>query len=587
MMLCAATRASAQRGRDDASEFTRQGLLIVNFTPSGGADLKLGRTAADVVRSRLDKMVNKREVYLVDADQMRYELTRDGFNPDTTFPRPVIHLIGRYLRADEYVQGHVSDEKTGSRLSGELVLLRDSLLRQPLPDAAAPTLDSAATLFAKAIVAARAQLIPERRCENALHMMRTERAIEAARAGIASYPRSTIARSCLLLALRQAGAPAAEIIPVARQVLTIDSMSAYALEAAAVAYDSLKQRDDAAAMWLRLARTDSANVELALRVSYALFVGGNAERAEPLIMHEAAMYPNDLRILRQVWIITFANKSWTHAAAAGEKLLASDSVAQRDSAFYLHLATAYYSAGQPYHAIETLARGVITFPTDARLYSLYAQYIQAEADTVIPRGLALFPRSAELLALHAKRLRARDDTAASLDAMKRAVALDSTIAHAVLTVAQLEFELGRPDSALAALHRALASGEDSALVAQFALAKGNTLYQTASGTKTSGDFTLALRFLAFADTVHSSPQSKFLVGAAALGVAQSALIEATKLTDKPQSCRLAQLGADMVPLARTALQAGQEAFGEEAARSLEYLAQLDPYVGRETSAFCQ
>src|SRR6185503_11541002 len=140
--------------------------------------------------------------------------------------------------------------------------------------------------------------------------------------------------------------------------------------------------------------------------------------------------------------------------------------------------------------------------------------------------------------------------------------VDSTMAQGQLTVAQLEIELGRPDSALSALHRALAGGEDSSLVAQFALAKGNTLYRAANGTKTSTDFMLALRFLTFADTVRSTEQSRFLSGATALGVAQAALLESSKASDKLEGCRLAKLGSDMIPVAKTGLEAGMTTFAD-------------------------
>ena len=241
---------------------------------------------------------------------------------------------------------------------------------------------------------------------------------------------------------------------------------------------------------------------------------------------------------------------------------------------------------KPFKAIETLAHGVATFPKDVRLYSLYTQYLRADADTVIPRGLALFPQSAELAAINAKDLRAKGKLAESLDATKRAVELDSTMAQGRLTVAQLEIELGRPDSALVALHRAVSGGEDSALVAQFALSKGNAFYRAANGTKMSADFGLALRFLMFADSVRSTQQSKFLIGATAFGIAQSALTEATKLKDKVESCRLAKLGAEMMPVARSGLKAGEEMFAEAAKQSLEYLDQLDPYVEQELTAYC-
>jgi hypothetical protein len=267
-------------------------------------------------------------------------------------------------------------------------------------------------------------------------------------------------------------------------------------------------------------------------------------------------------------------------------MLARDSIARYDSTFFLRLGTAYHAVNKTFHAIETLAHGVAAFPKDVRIYSLYTQYIKAEADTVVPRGLALFPQSADRLAINAKELRAKGKIAESLDATKRAIALDSTMAQGQLVVAQLELELGRPDSALSSMRRAVAGGEDSTLVAQFALSKGNALYRAASGTKTSDDFGLAYRFLTFADTIHSSMQAKFLAGAAALGVAQAALTEATKLKEKTDACRLARLGADMIPAARSGLIAGQESFGDMAKQSLDFLDQLDPYATDQLKTFC-
>ena len=120
---------------------------------------------------------------------------------------------------------------------------------------------------------------------------------------------------------------------------------------------------------------------------------------------------------------------------------------------------------KPFKAIEILARGVATFPKDARLYSHYTQYIKAEADTVVPRGLALFPKNADLLALNAKELRARGQIEESLTPRKsRRDRLGDGAGPTHGRAARVE--LGRPDSAIAALHRALARGEDSALVAR-------------------------------------------------------------------------------------------------------------------------
>jgi tetratricopeptide (TPR) repeat protein len=558
----------------------------MNFTPGSGADLRLGRRAADAVRDRVDKLVNKREVEVIEGDNIRTQLERAGYSTDTTFSVGEARAIGRYLRADEFLVARVASTPSGTRLSGHLVLLRDEHLIQPLPDVSAPKLDSAAQLFAKSIAAARGQLIPERRCENALRDGSALRAIAAAREGVAAYPQSTIARTCLVWALRQSKSVANELLTVSREILAQDSSNVHAIEGAAVALDSLRRRDEAATMWLRLAATDTANVELQLKIAYALADGGNSKRAEPFILALTEKHPDDIRLTQQKWRIAYDNKSWANAIAAAEVMVDRDEMARADSTFFFRLAIAYHNSAKPYKAIETLAHAVNAFSKDVRLYSLYTQYIKAESDSVLPRGLALFPQSADLLALNAKELRARGKIAESLDATKRAVELDSTMAQGRLQVAQLEIELGRPDSALVAIHRAVSGGEDSTAVAAFALSKGNAFYRAANSTKSSVDFGLALRFIAFADSVRSTQQSKFLVGATAFGIAQAALTEATKIKDKAESCRLAKLGAEMVPMARAGLHAGEEMFAEAAKQSLEYLDQLDPYVSQELTAYC-
>jgi tetratricopeptide (TPR) repeat protein len=591
MLVLAGFSAGAQRAKKETpqQEFTRQGLLILNFFPRAGADMKLGRKAADAVRSRVWHLIDRKEVDVIDADDVAYRMERAGFNPETTFELRDIRSMGKYFRADEFVLASVTNGPSGPRLSGSLMLMRDDRLRQPLPDAAAPKLDSAAQIFARSVTAARAQLGPERRCENALREGSGLRAVEAARAGIAAFPRGAIVRTCLVWALRQNGAPAAEVLAEADTLLAIDSINPHALEAAAVSLDSLRRRDRAATYWLRLAATDTSDLDLAARVGYALLDGGNAARAEPYLVALSNAHPDDIRFVLEKWRAAFENKHWPLAIAAGETLLAQDSVSRRDSLFFYRLGFAYHSANDPIKSIETLAHGVSVFPKDARLYWLYTQYIKAEADTVLPRGLALFPQNADLLSLNATELRARGKVAEALAAAKQAVALDSGLARGQghLRIAQFEIELGQPDSALVALHAGLASGEDSSMVAMFAAAKGNTLYQAAaSGTKATADFATALRMLAFSDSVQTSGQSRFLVGAAALAVAQTALQQTMKLTDKVESCRLVRMATDVLPIARSGLHSDDSTFAQMAKPYLENLDPMDTYAQQQMKVVC-
>lgn len=459
-------------------------------------------------------------------------------------------------------------------------------MSEPLATVSGEALGPVADQFGRELAAARSELAPQRRCENALRDAQSERALQFAREAVAAYPAGVLAHVCLAWALRATGAPASDVLSAAREVLAGDSLNPHGLESAAIALDSLRRRDESATYWLRLAETDTADLELTERVVLSMMFGGSSRRAEPLIVRAANDHPDSLRLRRLEWRVTFENRHWPAAIKSGEALLAADSMMARDSVFTLRLASAYRANGDTYKAIALAAKGVVAFPGDVKLYTLYTQFVKSEADTVVPRGLALFPRSAELLAMDAKDLRARGQLAEALAASRQALAVDSTIDRGELMIAQGEIELGRPDSALAALRRAMARGEDTALIAQFALGRGNALLRAANGTKSRDDFQLAMRFLALADTLRRTPQSAFLLGVAAYSITQSALSDAPKMTEKTQSCELSHLGAQTLPVARAGLEAGQEVSPEAAKQFLDYLGQLEPYVQRQLDAFC-
>jgi tetratricopeptide (TPR) repeat protein len=583
-LTAVASPAGAQRR--PPQEFTRQGLLITNFTTASGVDLKSGRRAGDALRDQIQKLVDKRAMLVIDDYDIREKMFRAGFNPDSTYTESMVWAIGKNLRADEYVEGFISRDPTGVRLQATVVLMRDKRMRQPLPATTGATIDEAAVALSKYLNASLVQSVYVRRCENSLRELKGANGIAHAREAIAQYPQAVLARICLAWALRQTQATPAAVLEVAQEILAIDPRSYHALESAAVSLDSLRRRDAAADMWLRLAATDTTDIELAFQVINSLMLGGSPKRAEPFVLKLADGDRENLRMQQQKWRVTFETRNWPKALEAGEFMAKRDTVARGDSTFWLRLATVYRNSNKPFKAIETLAYAVDAFPADPRLYSLYTQYVKTESDTVLPRGLGLFPKSAELQALNAKELRTRGKLAEAVVASRKAIELDSTMSQGEMMVAQLEIELGRPDSALAALRRGLSRGDDSTAVAQFALSKGNALYRTANGTHLSSDFGLALRFLSFADSLRPSVQSSFLKGATALGLAQAALTEAPKLTDKLESCRLARLGGDMLPVARSGLQAGQQAYGDAATQSLGYVTQLEPYVGPQVTAFC-
>lgn len=573
----AAGQASPQPTHE---EFVRQGLLIPGFTVAEGVDRRAAGKAGGAARSAAQDRANPRSVDVIGGGPIDRARIRAGHTDADRWVEPDIRMLAQHLRADEYVVGLVEDDgRRGgpARVSGTLVLMRDQRMRQPLPAVTGRSLEDAARAFGEQVIAARAQMTPLRRCENALRDGKPELAVRAAREGVAAYPQAILARTCLIWALRAVNAPATEMLVAGREILAIDSLNAHGLSWTATALDSLGRNRESAPLWLRLSSTNPTDPELTERVLFALSLGGSLEEAEALAVRAEADNPSHRPFTWHKWRTAYDRQSWTHAREAGEVLLASDSVATGDPLFFRRLANVYRALGMPYKAVEIAARGVSRFPNDARIQALYAQYVLAEADTVLARGLAQFPQHGELHALQSQRLRGHGDLAGAAAAMRRAIAADSTIPDAALLLAQAELDLGRPDSALAALRAALVTGGDSARIAQFAVARGNAFYRAAQATRSASDHALSLRFIALADSLRQTPQTRLLLGMAALGAAQAAFTEAASNPDRARSCELAQYGTGMLPIARASLPAGRAASAEAVEQGLDYLRQLEPY----------
>ena len=561
-------------------EFTQQGLLV---SPFKSGDRKLGNKVADEIRGRMEKTAGKRELEVVDEKSMTTALFNAGFPGDMVPDLSQVRALSRYLRADEYLMGSVDKASGGYRVTAKLILARDVRMQQPLPDVVDPNVERAAARMASAVAEARRQLTPQRRCENAIREGRAAQAIEAAREGVRLYPRSTLARRCLLAGQLAVGTAADTVLGVVADMLRIDPESFYALEGAAQAYDVLKQKDRAAEMWLRLQQSDTNDIALAERVVSALLYNGNSVKAEPLATKLSNAMPDHLGLMRLRWQILFTNKSWKEASRIGNILLATDSLSRSDSTFYVRLANALKSSGDGVRAVEIAARGLQQYPKDPRLFSTYVQFVRSEATEGLTRGLAAFPQNAEFKIMQSQDLKTRGKAEESVDAMREALALDSTIQHGHLNLARAQADLGQNDSAFATLKRALSVGEDSTLIAQFALARGNQLYRAANSTKMRPDFLLAMRFLTLADSVRNSPQAKLLVGASAFSVAQSAATEASKTKD----CELSRLGFDMINVAQPNLAAGADIAAEAVKTYQDYLVQLQPISAKQVEVFCK
>ena len=562
-----------------AQEFVRQRLLVHNFEANAGS---LGRRAADEVNSVIGHGRGA-GLELASRSDMLRKLEDAGFNPDSVLLPGEIRSLAREYRTDEYVIGRAArGSGRNVRLSGYLVLTRDSTLRQPIPVVERPDLDAAAEVFGAEVLRARAQLVPERRCENALRADQAATAAAAAQEGIRAYPRAAIARVCLLRAFEQLAQKPDSVLHVALALLDIDSASVKGWEAAASAYDQLGRSDSAGRAWSKAAALQRHDASAIGRIVMALMSDGNDSLAKPFIIEAVEDHPDDKHLAGLHWRVLLATADWENAAKVGEALRRLDDSYETQAEYFLRMATTYRNLGQPFRALAEAAEGVSLHPADADLYLFYTQLVTTEGDSALARGLERFPDNGKLLALDAQLRRRRGDLQGALAATRRAIAHDSTLARGNLQLAQAFLDVGQPDSALAVLPQRLRSAADSSLTAQFALARGNALYQSANASHKRADFELALRYVQLSDHLSPSANAGFLIGSAAFGVAQLASTEAAA----GRSCELATSAENNLVLAETQLARFGGVAPDAAKQFLDYAAQMRPYVMQQLQVFC-
>lgn len=559
-------------------KFTTQVMVVPAFR---GSDRGIGSKAADIIRGRVAGAFPRSELKVVSGGEVADWLRLSGFDENLVLSEGELREIAKKFRADERITGTVSRRGDKVHVDAALTLIRDLRMSQPLA-ADGHTVNEAAEAVAREAITARTQLGALRQCENFVRAGKAAEAATAAAVGIAAYPPGVPSRMCLLSALTRLDAKPDSIITVARAILSVAPANPIALEDLAQAYDATAKQDAAAPLWIRLLATDSTDENLIERVVNALSREGNAKLAAPIIDRGTDEHPDNLPLLKLRWLVHLAANDWKGAIAAGEQLVSRDPATQTDPDFYVRLAMAYRADSQPAHALSIAALGVSKFKADAPIHILYLQLLKAETDSALPRTLTEFPENAEIHAFAAQALKGTGNAAAALEETKRALAANPRLPHGYLQLAQLELDAGQSDSAYAAIELAAKFGEDRKAVAQFALARGNALYKTATASQKRGDFQRAIKFLSLAEATVPSTEGKFLLGASALSLGQSAA------TDAPQSknCELSKLADSSLTEAEIHLIGGGAAAPDVAKTYLDYVAKLRPYVADQLKVYC-
>jgi predicted Zn-dependent protease len=544
--IASAPLLAQSRTQEKLPDETPRALVVAFRSPEKGTGTNLG----EQIRNKLQADIPIKQMYVIPKATICANLEASGFPCDSMPDAITSRLLATSLRADFYVDGMVTRAGAGYKSDARLVLARDNSMVQPLPPITGNKLGDVASQISKAILDVRKHLPDERTCETKLSAGDAAGAITAARASIAAYPQSTIGRVCLANAMMKQNAPGDSIVAVASKVTEIDPRNRPGLIMLGDAYAAKNDLNHAVEAWTKLIAAYPKDVQLVSTVVNKIGQSGQAAAAKPIIVAAVDSNPGDPDLVHLKYLILLATKDCAGATAAGEQMVKADT-ALADTTYFQRQAACYASGNDPQKASATAAQGVAKFKNNAALWSLYAQTLRMSGQ--LPQSLA---------------------------AAQTAVKLDPKTEHGYLRIAQAQIDLNQPDSAIATLKQAVASGEDKATVGQFLLVLGNKAYKD---SKTREDFQRAETILAASDSIAPSPAAKFVLGVSAFKVGDSAVRD----NQTAKTCDLAKLAESSFLTAQINIAAGGSIDAKTAQQLLSALEQYRPAVEGQVKKFCK
>ena len=516
------------------------------------SDKDLGVQAAEAIRNQLTKQTNVREMVVVPKADINNSLASSGYSTTEALAPGDAKALATLVRAPQYVEGTVTKTPTGYKIDSRLIISRDMTRGQALPSAQGSKLDDAAGQVARAIKDARRQLAAEEQCHNAVAQGKYQEGVNAARSGMAGYPNANIVGACLVDAY--AGLKMDDsVIKVSERIRANDPRNIVALRRLAEIYHAKADTTKELSVLASLAAADPTNIKLLQDVVNQMAATGHAAQAIPLMRDLLQNNPGDPQLLNLAWLVYLNAKDYQGAIDVGNEMVRVDT-ATATADYYSRLAGAYSSLNQPQKASEAAARGSAKFPNDPTLalYSAQALYKAGQLQQ-------------------------------ALDVAKRAVAANPKNAQGYFLLATIQGALNRYDDVASTLNQAKAAGADPTGLSQIALQQGSNAYKAGQGSKDRADFQRAIKFLQLSDQLQSSADAKFLLGASAFSLGQSATIDA----NEKRSCDLARTARDAFNLASMNLPAGGQKYPNEAAQLLAAIPQFTPAVDNEIKRFCK
>lgn len=527
------------------------------------ADKDLGVQAAEAIRNQLTKQTNLRDLVVVPKNDINNSLISSGYSTTEALAPGDAKALATLVRAPQYIEGTVARTPTGYKIDARLIITRDMTKGQILASAQAGKLDDAASQVAREIKDARKQLPAEEQCHNNVVQGKYQEAVAAARQGLNGNPNANILGICLAEAYNGLKNQDS-VVAVAERVSASDPRNTPALKMLAEAYRARNDTTKRLEVLSRLAAADPTNIRLLQDVVNEYAAMGHAPQAIPLVRDLLQNNPGDPALLNLAWLVYLnaagldtvpATRTATYEAAINVGLeLARVDTSAATADYYTRLAAAYTTINQPQKASEVASLAAKKFPNDPKLSLITANSLY---------------KSGQLQQ--------------AVDAAKRAVTADPKNAQAYYLLATIQGALNQYDDVVTTLNTAKTNGADPNVLSQLALQQGSNAYKAGQASKDRADFQRAIKFLQLSDQLQSSADAKFLLGASAFSLGQSATIDA----NERKSCDLARMARDAFNLASMNLPAGGQKYPTEAAQLMTAIPQFTPAVDNEVKRFCK
>lgn len=534
-------------------------LLVV---PAFNGDKTIGCKAAMDFRDRIDDDLDNHKLWIVSRSNIDETLKASGFPPCDPITASDAKQLASQLRADAYVDGTITKTTLtgpkpgpGVKLDAKLVLARGPEFAQPLPEATGRDVGDVSKQVSKSLEAALKQIPGEDKCYKGAGQQQYPAALAAAQQAITAYPQATLARLCIANIYAAQKLPPDSILSATKPILAIDPTNRRSLELAGEAYYEKKDVEDAVKTWTQLIASDPSNSELVERVVTSIVQSGKAELALPIMDTVVKANQGDPKLLELQYRLLIVTKHFKQALPIGEEVIKEDT-AFSDTLFYQRQTLAYAGDSADAKAAETAAKGMAKFPNNETLQILDAQELMKAGQVAQAKQV--------LLGILQK---------------------DPKNTNAAQILVTIYVQAGNPDSSLWAIHQAVAAGMPAADAAKIALSQGNTYYKKGNGQNKNRDtLDIAIKFLAYSDSLDGTPNAKFLEGASAFTAGYIVAQEAAK--DK--NCPGIKQASDYFGVAQTNLPAGLPVYPEPSKQLLTILQQqMMPFIQKATKAYCK